>query len=337
MPPIRAFAASGPKSPLTPFEYEPGPLADDAVEIKVRTCGICHSDLSMLDNDWGMTQYPFVPGHEVEGTIAAVGSRVTHLKVGQAVGLGWYSRSCMTCRMCMQGDHNLCPNVEGTIIGRHGGFADRVRCAAAWALPIPDGVERASAGPLLCGGITVFNPIVQFGVMPTHRVGVIGIGGLGHMAIRFLRAWGCDVTAFSSSADKEQEARDLGAHHFVNSRDAAAIGKLAGAYDFIISTINVPVEWGAYLSALAPRGRLHFVGAVGKPVEVPVMSLLMTQRSISASPLGSPATTAEMLDFAGRHKVEPVTEVYPFSRINDAIERLRSGKARYRVVLTHEG
>ena len=290
----------------------------------------------MLDNDWGMTKYPFVPGHEIEGTIAAIGSRVTHLRVGQTVGLGWYSRSCMTCRWCMRGDHNLCPNAEGTIIGRHGGFADRVRCAAAWATPLPEGVERASAGPLLCGGITVFNPIVQFDVRPTDKVGVIGIGGLGHMAIRFLRAWGCDVTAFSSSADKEKEARDLGAHHFVNSRDPAAVNRLAGAFDFIISTINVPVDWAAYVNALSPRGRLHLVGAVTEPIPVSAFPLIMSQKSISGSPLGSPATTASMLDFAARHKVAPITEVYPFAKVNDAIERVRSGKARYRVVLKHE-
>lgn len=233
----------------------------------------------------------------------------------------------------MSGDHNLCPKCEGTIVGRYGGFADYVRCAGAWALPLPEGIHAGKAGPLLCGGITVFNPIVQFGVRPTNRVGVVGIGGLGHLAIRFLKAWGCEVTAFSSTADKEPEARSLGAHHFVNSRDAAQLEKIAGSLDFIISTANVNLDWVAYLNALAPRGRLHSEGVVGEPLSIPVFPLLVGQKSISGSPSGSPATIAEMLDFCARHHIEPLTETFPISKINDGMDRLRSGKARYRVVV----
>lgn len=202
---FRALAAREPRGPLTPFEYDPGAMKPDDVEIAVESCGICHSDLSMLNNDWQMTQYPFVPGHEVVGTVVAVGPSVTHLKPGQRVGVGWYSRSCLTCRTCMDGGHNLCAGAEGIIVGRHGGFADRVRVQSAWATPIPDGFDHAAAGPLFCGGITVFNPIVQFGVRPTDRVGVVGIGGLGHLALKFLNKWGCEVTAFSSTAGKDAE------------------------------------------------------------------------------------------------------------------------------------
>lgn len=330
---IRAYAARAAKGPLEPFEYEPGPLKPDDIEIKVKSCGICHSDLSMLDNEWHMSQYPFVPGHEVVGEVAAIGERVTHLKPGDAVGLGWYSRSCMTCDSCMDGDHNLCTTAEGTMIGRFGGFADRVRCQAAWATKLPQGVDIARAGPLFCGGITVFNPIVQMGVKPTDRVGVIGIGGLGHMAIKFLRAWGCEVTAFSSSADKEAEARAMGAHHFVNSRDGDALGKVAMNYDFIMSTVNVPLEWAKYVDALRARGRLHVVGAVLEPIQVGAFPMILQQRSVSGSPLGSPATTRKMLEFCARHKIAPITEHFPIARINDALERVRSGKARYRVIV----
>ena len=331
---IHALAATGPKGKLGPIEYEPGPLNGDEVEIKVAACGICHSDLSMLDNEWQMSKYPFVPGHEVVGTVAAAGAQVKHLKVGDTVGLGWYSRSCLTCRSCVAGDMNLCATAEGTMVGRFGGFADRVRCQATWATPIPAGIDVKSAGPLFCGGITVFNPIAQCGVKPTDRVGVIGIGGLGHMAIKFLRAWGCDVTAFSSSADKEGEARALGAHHFVNSRNSDELGKLAGAFDFIMSTVNVPLDWGAYVNCLGPRGRLHVVGAVLEPIAVGAFPLIMAQRSVSGSPLGSPATTRTMLDFAARHKIAPTVEYFPMRQANEALERVRSGKARYRVVLT---
>ncbi|MCK5379258.1 MAG: alcohol dehydrogenase catalytic domain-containing protein, partial [Acidobacteria bacterium] len=179
---IRAFAATEAGGPLARQDYDPGPLGADQVEIDVLACGICHSDLSMLDNDWGMTTYPLVPGHEVVGTVAAVGKNVRSISVGETVGLGWYSGSCLTCPQCMGGDHNLCGSGEQTIVGRHGGFADKVRCKAEWAIPLPAGLNVTKAGPLFCGGITVFNPIVQFGVKPTDRVGVIGIGGLGHLA-----------------------------------------------------------------------------------------------------------------------------------------------------------
>lgn len=333
---VRAYAAQQPKGDLKPFEYDPGPLGDEQVEIAVSHCGICHSDLSMLDNEWGMSKYPFVPGHEVAGTVAAVGGRVTSVKPGDRVGLGWYSRSCMTCKQCMSGDHNLCPTGEGTIVGRHGGFADRVRAHSAWVLPLPAGIDPAKAGPLFCGGVTVFNPLVQFDVRPTQRVGVVGIGGLGHMGLQFCNKWGCEVVAFSSSAGKETEAKKLGAHRVVNSKDDAAMAALAGTLDFILVTVNVPLNWPAYLNALAPKGRLHFVGAVLEPIPVPAFALIMPQKSVSGSPLGSPTTTAAMLEFCARHRIAPVTETFPLSKVNDALAHLRAGKARYRIVLEND-
>ncbi|MBL8866132.1 MAG: NAD(P)-dependent alcohol dehydrogenase [Planctomycetia bacterium] len=332
---IRAYAATQPRGQLAPFEYEPGPLRPDDVEIAVSHCGICHSDLSMLDSEWGPTQYPLVPGHEVVGTIAAVGSNVTTRTVGERVGLGWFAGSCMHCRQCLNGDHNLCGTAEQTIWGRHGGFADRVRCKAEWAIPLPDNLDPAAAGPLFCGGITVFNPLVKFDVRPTHRVGVVGIGGLGHLALQFLNKWGCEVTAFSSSPGKEAEAKKLGAHQVVNSRDDAAMAKLAGRFDFILVTVNVPLNWPAYIAALAPKGRFHFVGAVLEPIPLAAMPMIMGQKSLSGSPLGSPATTATMLEFCARHGIAPVTEQFPMTKVNDTIAHLRAGKARYRVVLAN--
>jgi uncharacterized zinc-type alcohol dehydrogenase-like protein len=333
---IRAFAAQGPKGELKPFEFEPGPLGDEEVEIAVSHCGVCHSDLSMLDNEWGMTKYPFVPGHEAVGTVRAVGPRVATVKPGDRVGLGWYARTCMRCRQCMGGDHNLCTSAEATIIGRHGAFANTARCHWAWAIPLPAGLDPAKAGPLFCGGITVFNPLVQFDVRPTQRVGVVGIGGLGHLALQFANKWGCEVFAFSSSAGKEAEAKKLGAHHVVNSKDDAAMKKLAGVLDFILVTVNVSLNWPVYLETLAPRGRLHFVGAVGEPVALPVFPMIAGQKTMSASPLGSPVTTAEMLAFATRHGVAPVTETFPMTKVNDALAHLRAGKARYRIVLQND-
>jgi uncharacterized zinc-type alcohol dehydrogenase-like protein len=330
---IKAYAATKPGAELEPFEYDPGTLGDHDVEIDVEYCGICHSDLSMLNNEWGITQYPFVPGHEVAGKISAVGNHVKTLKVGDRVGLGWHSAYCGECHTCMSGDHNLCGSAQGTIVGRHGGFADKVRAQSAAVVKLPDGISSEVAGPLFCGGVTVFNPIVQFDVAPTARVGVIGIGGLGHMALQFLNKWGCEVTAFTSSESKRTEALELGAHKTLNSRDKDELKAAAYSFDFIISTVNVALDWNGYLNTLKPKGRLHLVGAVLEPMPISVMSLMGAQRSVSSSPVGSPAVLAEMLDFAARHNIEPKVEVFDLADVNKAIDRLENGSPRYRVVL----
>ena len=330
---IKAYAASEPGGELKPFEYDPGKLGAEEVEIDVEYCGICHSDLSMLDNEWGMTQYPFVPGHEIVGKIVAMGDAVEKLSIGQRVGLGWYSNSCMHCEWCMSGNQNLCLTAEGIIVGRHGGFADKVRGHQNWIVPLPDNIDPAVAGPLFCGGITVFNPIIQLDIKSTDKVGVIGIGGLGHMALHFLNAWGCEVTAFSSSPEKEAEAREMGAHHFVNSRDPEALKAVTNSFDFILSTVNADLDWNTYIAALRPKGKLHFVGVVNNPLSTQLFPLIAGQKSLSASPLGSPTTTATMLDFAARHQIAPITEMYSFERVNEAMEKLRNGKPRYRLVL----
>ena len=330
---IQAYAARDVAGKLEPFEYDPGALEAEEVELAVESCGICHSDLSMLDNEWELTQYPFVPGHEVVGTVTAIGDRVTDLQIGQRVGLGWFANSCMGCQWCMSGDHNLCSDAEGTIVGRHGGFADRVRAHHSWVIPIPEGIDPLKAGPLFCGGITVFNPMVEFDLKPTDRVGVVGIGGLGHLAIQFLNAWGCEVTAFSTSADKEAEAKELGATHFVNSKDPDALKAVENSFDFIISTVSADLDWNAYVAALRPKGRLHLVGVATNPLDLQLFPLLMGQKSVSSSPVGSPVTIAQMLDFAAQHGIAPMTEVFEFDRANEAMDYLRNGKPRYRIVL----
>jgi uncharacterized zinc-type alcohol dehydrogenase-like protein len=332
---IKAYAASRAKAPLEPFEYEIGEIGDNQVDINVVSCGICHSDLSMRDNEWGITEYPFVPGHEISGTVRAVGRNVTHLAPGQSVGLGWFARSCMSCRQCLSGNHNLCPDAVGTIVGRHGGFADMVRAHQGWVIPLPAGVDIRTAGPLFCGGITVFNPIIQNNVRPTDRVAVVGIGGLGHLALKFLKAWGCEVTAFSTSPAKESVARNFGAHNFVATGNSAALDKLSGYFDMILVTVNVALDWDAYIGALSPKGKLHIVGAAPS-VEATVFPMLIGQRSLGASPLGSPATMVSMLDFAARHHIEPVVETHPMSKVNDALERLKSGKPGHRIVLDND-
>lgn len=331
---INAYAATEAGGKLQPFEYDPGPLRDDQVEINVAYCGICHSDLSMLDNEWGISQYPLVPGHEVIGRVGAIGAAVKSLQVGQQVGLGWFSSSCMMCEWCLSGNHHLCPKAEQTIVGRHGGFADKVRAHEAWVIPLPDGIDAVKAGPLFCGGITVFNPIIHLGVQPTDKVGVIGIGGLGHMALKFLHAWGCDVTAFSSSPEKTDEAIEMGANQVVNSRDPEALQAVANSFDVILSTVSADLDWSVYIAALRPTGKLHFVGVAPSPVCTHVFPLIAGQKSISASPVGSPATTMTMLNFSQRHSIEPIIETFTFSQVNEAMDYLRNGKPRYRIVLT---
>ena len=309
-----------------------GPLGAEDVEVAVEHCGLCHSDVSILNNEWGLSQYPAILGHEVVGRITALGPNAKRLEVGQRVGIGWNSGSCMHCHQCMSGSHHLCPQVQPTIIGHRGGFASHVRTHWAWAIPLPDKLNFPEAGPLLCGGVTVFSPIAMH-AKPTSRVGIIGIGGLGHMAVKFAAAYGCEVTAFTSSENKFDEARAFGANHVVSSRDSAAMKKLAGRFDLLISTVNVPLAWDALIDTLAPNGRLHIVGFVLEPIPVSVVSLILGQRSISGSPPASPVTIQTMLDFAARHDVTPQTEHFPMSQINEAFARLESGKARYRIVL----
>jgi uncharacterized zinc-type alcohol dehydrogenase-like protein len=330
---VHAYAATEKDGQLAPFEYELGELGAHEVDIATTHCGICHSDLSMLEDAWGMTSYPLVPGHEVIGTVAAVGDHARGLAVGDKVGLGWHAGYCMTCDQCMSGDHNMCGSSDMTIVARHGGFADRVRAQDASVIKLPEGLDAAAAGPLLCAGITVFNPLVQFNIPPTAHVGVIGIGGLGHLAVQFARAWGCQVTAITSRESKRQEAMDLGAHDTIVSRNADEVAAAEGRFDLLLSTVNVKLDWNAFMATLKPRGRLHVLGALLEPLDVETVPMLFGQKEISGSPVGSPATIRKMLEFAARHGINPMTEHFPLSEVNAALDHLRAGKARFRIVL----
>lgn len=329
---IEAWVAPKAKQAFVRQQVDLGPIRPEEVEVQVEHCGLCHSDLSMLHNDWGVATYPAILGHEAIGRVVAVGPASKGIEVGQRVGVGWTANSCMHCRPCLSGDQHLCAQALPTIVKHYGGFASRVRSHWAWAIPVPENLSPADAGPLLCGGITVFNPLAMHAT-PLSSVGIVGIGGLGHMAVKFAAAYGCEVTAFTSSEGKFEEARSFGAHHVVASRDSAAIGNLAGSLDMLIVTVNVPLDWDALINSLGPNGRMHLVGAVLEPIPITAMSLIMQQRTVSASPTGSPVAIAKMLEFAARHNVTPATEHMPMSHINAAFERLEAGKARYRIVL----
>jgi alcohol/geraniol dehydrogenase (NADP+) len=328
----QAWIVKAAKQPMVLEPVDLEPLGAEDVEVAVEHCGLCHSDLSVLNNDWGVSQYPAILGHEVVGRVTALGPNAKGLKVGQRVGVGWNSGSCMHCHQCLSGNHHLCPQVQATIIGHRGGFATHIRAHWAWTIPLPEKLNFAEAGPLLCGGITVFAPLAMY-AKPTDRVGIIGIGGLGHMAVKFAAAYGCEVTAFTSSESKFDEAKGFGANHVVSSRDSVAIKKLGGRFDLLISTVNVKLDWDSIIGTLAPNGRLHVVGVVLESIPVAAFSLISQQRSVSGSPSGSPVATEMMIDFASRHNIAPQTEHFPMSKINEAFARLESGKARYRIVL----
>ncbi|MEO8934950.1 MAG: NAD(P)-dependent alcohol dehydrogenase [Xanthomarina sp.] len=330
---VNAYAAVSLGSELEKFTYRLPELASDQVDIKVHYCGLCHSDLSMLYNAWRTTKFPLVPGHEVVGEIVAIGKEVKNLKVGDFVGLGWYSGSCMYCKQCMDGNQHLCLTAEETVVGRHGGFADYVRSHWSWAIALPKAIDLAKAGPLLCAGITVFNPIFIAHVKPTDRVGVIGIGGLGHLAIKFLKAWGCEVIAFSSHPDKEAQVLEMGASIVLDSTNPEALKSIRGSLDFILNTTNVTLNWNSYLKTLAPKGHFHNVGGVLEPMAIPGFSLIGGEKSVGGSALGGIALTRTMLDFCVRHNIYPTVEEFRLEDINQAIQHLKNGKARYRIVL----
>ena len=331
---IKAYAAMSKGSSLELYEYEAEPLKPNEVRIKVESCGICHSDISAIDGSWGISKYPMVAGHEVIGEIIGTGSNVSLHKIGDRVGLGWHSGYCNDCVQCDAGDHNFCSSTKKTVFSQHGGFAEQVTADQVSVISIPTGVKHEDAGPLLCGGITVFTPIVEFNINKNHKVGIIGIGGLGHLALKFYKALGCHVTAFTNSNDKDNLLESLGADVIVSSTDKSKIKNLVGQFDLIISTVNVKLDWNLFLSTIKPRGRLHFVGAVLAPIETSVFSLMSGRKSISGSPVGSPNNIRKMLDFCAQHNISPMTDHFKFSEINSAIEKLRNNRIRFRAVLS---
>jgi uncharacterized zinc-type alcohol dehydrogenase-like protein len=331
---IQGYAAHAAGAELLPYHYDPGNVGPFEVEIAISHCGICYSDLHLIMNDWGMSQYPFIPGHEVVGKVTAIGTQVRNVQKGQRVGLGWQSNSCGICEWCKLGMENLCAQSEATCVHRHGGYADRVRANSRFVIPLPESLESENAAPLLCGGITVYNPLRSNGVNPATRVGIIGIGGLGHLAIQFARAFGAEVTAFSSSIGKEEEARALGAHRFINNRETKSMREVSGKLDFILNTANADQDWNHYLAALRPTGKLCFVGVPPSPISLPAFPLISGMRSVGGSPIGSPRQIVEMLDVAARHNIKAKTELFPLSKVNEAIDKVKKNKVRYRAVLS---
>ena len=332
---IHGLAVHAAGAQLVPYRYDPGELKANEVEVRISHCGICHSDIALIDNDWGLSKYPFIPGHEIVGTVSAVGSAVKDRTVGERVGIGWQADSCGICEWCRQGEEQLCASAQPTCVGRNGGYADSVRVNSKFAIPVPASLDSENVAPLLCAGVTVYSPLRNHGVRPSSRVGIVGIGGLGHLGIQFAKTFGAEVTALSTSKDKEKEARDMGADHFVNTRDLGALKGVAGSFDFLLSTVSADQDWQALVNSLRPKGTMCIVGVPPSPITLQAFPLISGQKSISGGNTGSPRDLHEMLDVAARHCVKAITERFPMAKANEAIAKVKKSKVRYRAVLAN--
>ena len=331
---IHAYAAPAAKAPLQPFEYKPGPLGAHEVEVKITHCGICHSDVAMIDNDWQISGYPLVPGHEGIGVVSALGPEARGLNVGQRVGVGWTCGTCGVCEYCRSGQEAFCLNEAGTIVQHHGCFASHVRVQAPFAAPIPDSLDSADAAPLQCAGTTVFTPMLHYGVKPHWKTAVVGIGGLGHLALQFLKHLGTEVTAISSTHNKDEEARGFGASRFIATKGTDELKKAANSFDFILLTASgTGLDFQALIDALRPGGTLCVTAPPEAMITVSANSLLSKEKRLVGGRTGSPSDMARMLDFAARHGIKPMLNRFKMSDINAAVNLVRAGKARYRVVL----
>ena len=331
---INALAALEKGAPLQPFSFQAAPLKAFDCAIKVMACGICHSDIHMIHDDWDISRYPLVPGHEVIGEVVEVGSQVTHLKTGDRVGVGWQQGACMQCRDCLKGHQNLCDQAEGLIVSGYGGFADYMVVDSRFAFLLPEGISTESAGPILCGGVTVYAGLRNAGMGSGQEIGVIGIGGLGHLAVQFASRLGNRVTVFTTSADKAEFATQLGAHEAILVPAGGSPPLPVNKLNIIINTANQALDWLGYVNYLDSNGTFVFVGMPSEPLTIPVTPLTSKQRRIMGSEIGSPAMITEMLDVVEKFGIQPMVELFPLAQANEALQRVLDNKVRYRAVLT---
>ncbi|MEV8376401.1 NAD(P)-dependent alcohol dehydrogenase [Kribbella sp. NPDC056861] len=334
---VNALAVTHPGAPFSTYRYEAGDLGADEVDVRVTHAGVCHTDVGMIDDEYGISRFPVVAGHESVGIVEALGSDVdpAHLRVGDRVGVGPIAGSCMRCELCRTGRMQVCPNRDDTVMrGDRGGFASHVR-ASHWqhVYKIPDALSSAEAAPLLCAGSTVFAPLLRHRVSPTDRVAVVGIGGLGHLAVQFLASWGCEVTAISRTREKEADARRLGAAHFVASGEAGAMESVQNSFDVVLSTVSASLPWDDYLNALRPMGILSIVGVPPEDLRFSPVSLLMQAKTVAGGVPCSIEDTRAMLDYAARHGVRPVVQEFPAEQADAAVDLVRTGQAHYRAVI----
>ncbi len=338
----RGYAARDAKSPLAPFQFERRDPGARDVQLEVLYCGICHSDLHQARNEWGGSLFPMVPGHEIVGRVVRTGSTVKKFKVGDLAGIGCMVDSCRTCTHCKDGLEQYCEagNIP-TYNGREkdgktltqGGYSDTIVVDEDFVLKVPENLDPAAAAPLLCAGITTYSPLKHWKVGPGQRVGVVGLGGLGHMGVKLARAMGTHVIVFSHTDKKKQDALRLGAHEVVVSSNKDEMAAQRGKLDFILDTVSAPHDLNAYLRLLRRDGHLVLVGAPEKPLEIHPFSLIPQRRSFSGSMIGGIQETQEMLDFCGQHGIVSDIERIPIQQVNEAFERMLKGDVRYRFVI----
>ena len=336
------YAAQSATSPLAPFAFERRALRPNDVSMEILFCGVCHSDLHTSRNDWGWTKYPNVPGHEIVGRVIEVGSQVTRHKVGDTVAVGCLVDSCQHCDQCHSGQEQYCRNGRtdtynspDRLTGDNtlGGFSKHVVVREEFVLRLPEGLDPALAGPLLCAGITTYSPLRTWGVGPGSRVGVIGLGGLGHMAVKLASAMGAHVTVMSRSDDKQADALALGAERLLVSSDKEAMAEAAASFDLIIDTVPVKHDVNPYMPLLDIDGTLVIVGQVGPMAEPHTAPLILGRRSIAGSLIGGISETQEMLDFCARMDIHPECEMIRMDQIHHAFERMEQADVRYRFVI----
>ncbi len=322
---VSAFAALGPREALKPFSYRVPSLKPFELLVQVSHCGLCHSDIHLIDDDWNRSKYPLVAGHEIVGTVVQKGTAADGVQIGQRIGVSWIRNSCLVCPDCAKEETTVCLQRTTTCNGNHGGFANYMVADSRFVFAIPEALDSAHAAPLLCAGATVYPPLKRY---HPQSVAVIGIGGLGHLALQFASAFGCHVTAISGSPAKESEAKAFGANQF-----CALSTCLPNSFDLILSTVHADLDWNWVLKLLKPKGTLCFLGRPPNPAPIEMGHLISSQKTICGSSTANRPTMNEMLAFAAKNNIKPMIERMPLSQINQAIERVKANAARYRIVL----
>ena len=343
MLPTKAYAAPAASVPLAPFDFERRDVGAHDVLIDIQFCGVCHSDLHQVRDEWGAGVFPMVPGHEIVGRVAQVGADVQNFKVGDLAGVGCMVDSCRTCPSCQDGLEQYCETtgMVGTYAGTepqtgrptYGGYSSQIVVDEKYTLKVSDKLDPARVAPLLCAGITTYSPLRQWKVGAGHRVGVMGLGGLGHMAVKLAAAMGAEVTVLSTSPNKEADAKELGAHKFVVTKDKEQLKLVSNYFDFIINTVSAPLALAAYLNLLRRDGTMILLGVPPEAPQVHAFNLIAKRRRIAGSLIGGIAETQEMLDFCAEHNIMSDIELIDIKDINEAYERMLKGDVKYRFVI----
>ena len=338
---VNAYAAQNATTPLTPFNFERRDVGPKDVQIEILYCGVCHSDIHQVRNEWGGSIYPMVPGHEIVGRITSVGSDVKNFVVGELAGVGCFVDSCRTCPSCLANEEQYCDTgMVGTYNGRdkagnptYGGYSTQIVVDEKYTLHVSENLPIEGVAPLLCAGITTYSPLRYWNIGKGHKVAIVGLGGLGHMGVKFAASFGADVTVLSTSPSKKQDALNLGAHHFEVTSDPETLKKLQGSFDFILSTISARHDYNQYLNLLTLNGTMVVVGVPPQPSTVNAFSLIGKRRSLAGSLIGGIKETQEMLDYCAEHNIVSEVEVIKVDQINEAYERMLKGDVRYRFVI----